>query len=317
MNAVNLDTLRESVAPQVVQEASRLILEEYLSLPVHADGFQRALVLEQRALYDALSTAPRGLQEKLIPLLGDLYAVMRSPIHPKDGRHRLLDMLVTAAAGGAPHVQLRGVLASPTAPIEARHILQWAALFRRHGIVPHLKLLLVRWENLIEIRDQDVAARARTFARQVRDVTQAALRAGFADAVVPIDVQVDVETAEILDPIDFHGWSRRISDAVVDPRSAGPDLARDIAWSTGFYARQVSLSRLGQQQALLDLAIRRAVGQRISAEQQSQAAADGRIAALITLEMHKRLLPCYAASIPIVNLDGRLCARSAAISGTM
>ena len=314
MNAVNLDTMRESVTEQVVQEASRLILEDLPPLPAQIDGFQRALILEQQALCAVLSTAPCGLQEKILPLLGDLYAILRSPIYPKGSARQLLDMLVMAAASGTHQVRLHGVLASPTASVEAHHILQCAALFRRHGFMPQVRLHLVRWENLVDIRDQDVASRTLNFAGQVRDVTQAAHRAGFTDAVLPINVRVDDETAQILDPIDFHDWSRQISDAMADPRRADPSLTKDIAWSTGFYARQVSFSRLGEQQALLDLAIRRAIGKRISAEQQSHATANGQSAAMITLELHKRFLPCYEASVPVVNLDGRLCARTATMS---
>jgi hypothetical protein len=73
-------------------------------------------------------------------------------------------------------------------------------------------------------------------------------------------------------------------------------------WSTGFYARQVSLRRLGAKQALLDLALRRASGHRASAERVSLRHRDGNVLALLTAERHKRLLPCYAASVPILNL---------------
>jgi hypothetical protein len=73
-------------------------------------------------------------------------------------------------------------------------------------------------------------------------------------------------------------------------------------WSTGFYARQVSLRRLGEKQALLDLALRRASGHRVSVEHVSLRHRDGSVLALLTAERHKRLLPCYAASVPILNL---------------
>jgi len=62
------------------------------------------------------------------------------------------------------------------------------------------------------------------------------------------------------------------------------------------------LRRLGEKQALLDLAFRRASGQRASAEHASCRHRDGNVIALLTAELHKRLLPCYAASVPILNL---------------
>ena len=180
-----------------------------------------------------------------------------------------------------------------------------ATIFRRHGFTPHVKLLLVQWDNLVGIRQRDASSRTQAFAQHIRAVTDTARQAGFADAVIPIAVEVDADTAQILSPRDFRDWSHRVLSAVHGPRNVCPPLVRDVVWSTGFYARQVSLSRLGEQQALLDLAIRRAIGQRVSAEHASHPHWDDRVFALVTSELHKRFLPCYAASVPILNLEAR------------
>jgi hypothetical protein len=279
-----------------------LQLGEHTPTPPSVDGFQRALILEQRALCDALSTAPHLVQERLIPLIADLYTLLRTPIFPKRGYQTLAAALVTTVLGDDNGVHLRGVLASPTAETELNRFLDCARIFRRHGFTPQVKLLLLQWDNLVEMCHQDARQRTGAFAGCVRAVMEAARHAGLADAVIPVEVDVDAETAEILSPADFRDWSHRVLAAVHEPGSACPALARDVVWSTGFYARQVSLRRLGEKQALLDLALRRASGHRVSVEHASRRHQDGSVLALLTAERHKRLLPCYGASVPMLNL---------------
>jgi hypothetical protein len=302
VNRIDAETVIGGDEPQDPQRDLGLRLGEHTPTLPSADGFQRALILEQRALCDALSTAPHLAQERLIPLIADLYTLLRTPIFPKRGYRTLAAALVTTVLGDDNGVHLRGVLASPTAETELNRFLDCAMIFRRHGFTPHVRLLLVQWDNLVEMRHQDARWRTRAFARRVRTVTEAAQHAGLADAVIPVEVEVDAETAELLSPADFRDWSHRVLAAVHEPGSACPSLVRDVAWSTSFYARQASLRRLGEKQALLDLAFRRASGQRASAEHASCRHRDGNVIALLTAELHKRLLPCYAASVPILNL---------------
>jgi hypothetical protein len=287
---------------------------ELMPLSSEVDGFQRALDLEQRALRDALAGTQYGIQEQLAPLVADLYAVLRSPIYPKRSYLSLADTLLKTVESGKKQITLYGVLASPTAVTEAHSILYCATLFKRYGFTPRLKLFLARWENLVEIPGQSAASRARTFAYQVRAVTEIARQAQFADAVIPIDIQVESERGEILNPPDVQDWSRRVLSAAADLHGADLTLAKDVAWCAGFYARQSSLSWLGEPQALFDLAIRRAIGRRISTEHASHAHMEDQVTAMVTLELHKRFLSCYDASVPIINLDGRACARIASAS---
>lgn len=269
------------------------------------DGFQRALDLEHDALCAMLSAAQPRAQERLTRLIADLYAILRTPIFPKRAYLSFGDALLNATASEGHSVKLYGVLASTTADKETSSFLRCAAIFRRYGFTPRVRLLLVRWENLVDIRRQDLGTRAHSFAQQVRSATEQARYAGFAEAITPIDVEIDAESAEILYPADVGAWSRRVTAAMREPRHACPSLARDVTWSRDFYARQTSLSQLGEEQALLDLAIRRAVGQRLSAAQESEAQGDSVVSALITSELHKRFLACYAASLPILNIDVR------------
>ncbi len=315
MKGIEASTLiRTDAGPPGLAESLEPEPRDLTAAPSEVDGFQRALDLEQRALCAALAGARHGIQEQLSPLVADLYAVLRSPVYPKRGYLALADTLLKTVESGKKHIHLYGVLASPTAVTEAHSILYCATLFRRYGFTPHVKLFLARWENLVEIPGQSAASRARTFAYQVRAVTEIAQQAQFADAVIPIDVQVESESGEILYPLDLHDWSRRVLSAAADLPGADPSLAKDVAWCAGFYARQSSLSWLGESQALFDLAIRRAIGRRISAEQAAHAHVADQVTAMVTLELHKRFLSCYDASVPIINLDGRACARLASAS---
>ena len=90
----------------------------------------------------------------MAPLVGDLYAVLRSPIYPKRSYLSLADTLLKTVESGKRHIHLYGVLASPTAVTEAHSILYCATLFKRYGFTPHVKLFLARWENLVEIPQQ-------------------------------------------------------------------------------------------------------------------------------------------------------------------
>jgi hypothetical protein len=267
-------------------------------------GFQGALLAEQGALRDALTLLPPQAQERLGPIVDDLYALLRTPIYPKGSYRALTAALAQAVAGGDNRISLYGVLASPTAMAEIGPFLKCVDIFRQCGFAPQLCFLLVQWENLIESREVSPPARARRFAQQVLTVSQVARHAGFGDVVVPLTVDLDVSSGLMLHPRAFRDWSHRIARTVREPRTADRADSRDVAWSTQFYARQRTLSRLGEQQALLDLAMRRAVGDHISAAH----AAQERPGVMITSELHKRFLPCYAAALPILNLDVRAAA---------
>ncbi len=271
-------------------------------VPSHVDGFQRALLLEQHAWHDALSAVPRPLRERVTALAAELYALLRTPIFPK-GRYRALaEALVSAASSGDASLDLHCVLASPTAEAEIGAFMACAAAFKRCGFAPRVTLLMVQWENLVDARCRDELSRARAFARQTWVVAEAARQAGFAGAVVPVRVEIDVASGEIAQPCDFRASWDLVVQALDAPRRADPALARDLAWCTDFYARQHSLRQLGERQVLLDLAIRRAVGARVPAV---DAAAPGRMPLLVTSELHKRFLPCYGADVPILNIDTR------------
>src|SRR5205807_2130624 len=141
--------------------------------------------------------------------------------------------------------------------------LRAAALFAAAGFTPRLTLLLVRWETLRTARGQEAAYRAAAYARAVHAVTGACVRAGFPDAVTPLELEAEVDSGAICRPAGAALWSHLVRDACANPR-AMPSLRRDVGWSTAFYVRQDSLAWLGPEQALLDLAIRRTVGERVS-----------------------------------------------------
>jgi hypothetical protein len=260
-------------------------------------GFQRAIESDrQGALVELLcSDAPAVPRAPLIALIDRLYAMLRSPIYPRRaGRTASVATLVAASARQLP-VPLRAVLASETAENEVVGVLELVDTIARY-VPARLELLLVRWDYLDEPSD------AESFGRIVDVVEARVERAGWPPGVVDVaHVRGDPSCPDrISSPLDFAVASREVRRAARRPDNANPRLTRDLAWVLAFYERQRSLSRHGERQPLYDLAIRRAIGRRLSAP------AAGRLnPLLVTSELHGRLLPCYAASFPILNVDVR------------
>jgi CRP-like cAMP-binding protein len=265
-----------------------------------ADDFKRALAEEQAAVERALHQ--RGCPAGVVGLAADLYARMRSTVHPKKGHDAAAGAIAAAALSGRP-LPLRAVLASPTAVAELPSFLRFAELFRARGVAVELRALLVRWENLEEVRDVPPEVRDETFRAQVAAVRDALEAAGFPrDAVDPADVAVAMETGAVEAPADAAAAFDEIARAAADLSAVDPAVARDLVWITGFYDRQASLKRLGPRQPPLDLTLRRCVGKRIMDEARALGGASGPPPLMLTSELHKRFLPCYSASVPILNI---------------
>jgi hypothetical protein len=230
---------------------------------------------------------------------------LRTPIFPKGTYRAFGEALVRAVDSRDATIYLRGVLASPTAAVEVASFLRCATIFARHGFTPDLTLLLIRWDNLVDLQRQGSHTLTHAFQDQVHASTAQTRRAGFADAIIPVDVDLDAHTADVRYPLDVRAWSRQIARASQDPRVVDAALARDVAWTRGFYARQASLRCLGEEQALVDLALRRAIGQRISRDYMSRPCVEDEVFLLVTSELHKRFLPCYDAAAPIINIETR------------
>jgi hypothetical protein len=276
------------------------------------DGFQRAIEVERLALEAAIAATPGADLDRLMSFVAELYCMLRSPIFPRRAYQVVAGILVHGAIGAPVSVRLNGILASSTARAEIRSILRCADAFRRHGINPRLQLYMVQWENLADLNQRRASLRISSFAAEIRDIESAAEQAGFAKSVLPIPVEFDGDGPCITSPPDFREWSHRVVDALNNPTRAPADLARDVNWTTSFYGRQSSLSRLGDQQPLVDLTIRRAMGQRISTQSPHHAEGVPHMSVIITTELHKRFLPCYATTLPILNIQVRTAARSIA-----
>jgi hypothetical protein len=286
-------------------EDSSTLLERPLAPASSVDGFRRSLLLEQQALCETLTIARPCIREKLQSLIENLYAMLRTPIFPKGTYRALGESLVRAIDNRDTTIHLRGVLASPTAAVEVESFLRCAAIFAQHGFMPDLTLLLVRWDNLVDLQRQSSRALTHAFQEQVHAITAQTRRAGFMDAVIPVNVDIDAHTTDVRYPLDVRDWSHRIARAARALRTTDTALTRDVAWTRGFYARQASLNHLGEGQALVDLALRRAIGQRISQDYLSRPRVEDEVFLLVTSELHKRFLPCYDAAAPILNIETR------------
>ena len=270
------------------------------------DGFARALDLDRAAFLEALTAEPvarAGWPDEAAGLAEALYARLRTPIQPKRGHVELGQLLRRARLHPYGEVRLGAVLASPTAARELPYFLDTAELFRRQGFRTRLKLLMVRWENQVEMAPFDAATRQAIWESQVRAV-EAILQERRLPGVelTTASLEVDPATGTMSGPTAFVESCEQVAAAARDLHAAPADLARDLLWITGFYARQESLSRLGEQQPLTDLAIRRAIG-RVYGDLFAIGPRDVPLAsAMVTSELNRRFVGCYASRVPVVNI---------------
>lgn len=262
-------------------------------------GVADALASDRRAtlrilalrLEDADRTSS-DIRRALTTVISEIHARLHSPIHPRIvGREQLVHTLIAGVADNVP-VTLRIVLAAPSAERELPGFLELARALQGHLRV-RLEPLLVRWSDLNHpISDhefQRVAASLHTMLAQGGNqatLELADIRAAATDRAT-IDAPIDVAAAQ-------QEVTRAIAHGTTDQR-----LLDDLAWIHTFHTRHDSLSDSDSHpdQPLLDLAIRRAIGRRLSAGR-----VDNTHTIAATSEPHRRFLPCYATSTTILNL---------------
>jgi hypothetical protein len=232
--------------------------------------------------------------EEIAQLLADIYELLRTPIHPHHhGRDLVAAEVARAAREGADALTLRGVLASPTAHSELPFFLRLAELFRAR-LPTRLEFLLVRWDDADDPADEE------GFHRIAEGVRRTVDDGGWPpDAVEPVDVQ-SARPGEppVTAPDDFALAWREVEHAAAGGSTPVPRLDHDLKWITGFYERQRSLRRHGDRQPLFDLALRRGIGRRLSRREPESPQP-----LIIASELHHRFLPCYDASVPILDVD--------------
>lgn len=269
-----------------------------MTLPADSpvSDFDRALEHDRDAALSMLRTelAQPDRAAELAQLLTDVYGLLRTPVHPHHhGRDVVAAEVARAAREGADPLILRGVLASPTAQSELPFFLRLAGLFRAR-LPTRLEFLLVRWE------DYDAPGDEGAFRRIVEGARQAVDDGGWPrDAVEPVDVR-SAQPGEppVTAPDDFALAWREVEHAAAGRATLTPRLTHDLKWIRGFYERQLSLREHGDRQPLFDLALRRGIGRRLS-----PAEAESSQPLIIASELHHRFLPCYDASVPILDVD--------------
>jgi CRP-like cAMP-binding protein len=272
-----------------------------------AEGFSQALradaALFQQALHtrhaaaqgaEALSAADHA---RLQAVAAAFFSLLRSPLTPRRVHAALADGLYRAYPGHTP-LQLRMVLASPTALNEIGDFLAIAQLFRGAGFRVEPQLLAARWENLVEVSDCPAQARDAAFRTCLSGLRERVDTAGFPQArITPIDVEASAQLERIVAPSDVAATIQDVAAAAADIATAPPGLVRNLLWITGFYARQNSLRKLGPVQPLFDLGMRLAIGKRATQEPGSG------VALLLTSELNQRLVACYDSGIAVANIS--------------
>ena len=265
--------------------------------PLASDRRATLRILALR-LEDADRTSP-GIRRALATVVDEIHTRLRSPIHPRSvGREQLVDALVAGVVHNVP-LTLPVVLAAPTAERDLPCFLGLARVLQSHLRIT-LEPLLIRWSNLNHpISDHEferVAASLDTMLAQGGN--QATLELADIRAAATDRVTIDA-------PIDVAAAHQEVTDAIAHG-ATDQCLLDDLAWIHAFYARHDSFSDSHADQPLLDLAIRRAIGRRLSAGR-----ADNTHTVAATSELHRRFLPCYATNTTILNLGP---ARSTPIS---
>lgn len=279
------------------------------------DDFQRALYSDAKALDAALvryherQSGRTRLGERAFESLRDNGAsfmqMLRTPLFPKKTHDAFASGLYDGLSMMKP-VEVHVVLASPTALVELDSFLAVLAVLQ--SIAPRiaLRMHLVRWKNLVDVARSDLVRRSKDFLNLHQRVASRIAASGFSDWVVmPIDVAVTHPPAGnligcVIGPMDVVETIERIEAALAAPELAEPELSRNLAWATAFYARQRSLQSLGPEQPLFDLALRTSVGKRVIASR--TAVTSGGVFLLLTSELNRRFLPCYGSGLPIANI---------------
>ena len=255
---------------------------------LHRRATLRILALR---LEDADRTGSGTSGARSTTVVDEIHTRLRSPIHPRSvGREQLVHTTRRRRRHNVPrHVAV--VLAAPTAERELPGFLGLARALQGHLWV-RLEPLLVRWSDLNHpISDhefQRVAASLHTMLAQGKPGhARAGRHPRGGDHRLTIDAPIDVAAAQ-------QEVTRAIAHGTTDQR-----LLDDLAWIHTFHTRHDSLSDSDSHpdQPLLDLAIRRAIGRRLSA-----CWVDDTHTVAATSEPHRRFLPCYATSTTILNL---------------
>lgn len=240
-------------------------------------------------------------KDKILNLTNNIFNHLRSPI-----KKNFLDDLAKGIINQFKKEKLQAffncVLASVTAVEELPYFLKFIDFWHDQGFEIKANFLLVRWENLVEVEHLDFPERNKQFIREL-DALNALISGHVVESkIIPINwVHSKEEDLELTDEIcHFFDHILEVFQMVNYQDKLDNVLKRDINWIVHFYERQDSLKALGKKQALLDLAIRRAIGHYVEKQWVSQQEHD--LYLLITSELNKRFLDCYNSSTPITNI---------------
>jgi CRP-like cAMP-binding protein len=282
------------------------VAEDYAGIETETeaatDGFAEALRIDAAALKSALherhgATVASPDFGRLVAMADALVGRLRSPLMPRRAYGAWAKSLHELLVGSNRTLDLRMVLASPTALAELPDFLAVARLVRDAGFSVTPRLLVVRWENWVDVRELTHEARREAFHECLRELEAATAAAGFPDArITPIDIEAAPTLDQVVAPEDFATVFRRVAAAATNIADGEAGLVRNLLWISGFYARQRSLQRLGPVQPPFDLAIRMAIGERVAAMP-----AEG-VALLLTSELNQRFLNCYGPDLSIANI---------------
>ncbi|SHO56680.1 hypothetical protein [Vibrio quintilis] len=286
--------------------------KETVHNPEHTNNCQNnfiiALIKERNLAFDYLKQlsvkTPLPIDHFIFKnMISDMYDCLHSKIHPKNCHKKFVDIIISSIdrTHSCP-LKLVCVLASPTATKEILFFLNFISIFNRYGINVTVDFLLIRWEYCRESQEYSTLYMNKKFKIQTEEIKKIITQKDSKNYQLSvIEIKQDNYTGEILGPELFRDSYLELTQLPLEDKKR----ARDLDWIKNFYSRQHSLSRLGVEQAILDLAIRRGIGRYIEEAFRPEPGI------LLTSELNARMLKCYNTNTVITNLSLRpLCQNS-------
>ncbi|NET26024.1 hypothetical protein [Okeania sp. SIO1I7] len=244
----------------------------------------------------------KQFNKSCISLINKVFLKVHSPITPKKSLKLLAHTFYKVALAKNYPIILICPLASETAIKEIYYFLEFTKIFRENDCEIIVHFLMIKWEKLTDIAKLSYNESQKQYEKKLDKIIEICQSIDYAFKVKVIPVDPDKAGLNFTS-YHFASYFNHILKSCLYREYLDRELNRDIKWIVDFYNRQNSFHQYGDQQAIYDLAIRRAIGNLYKKEYyQSQNQDHDLNYLMITSELNKRLILCYDTVIPIINI---------------
>ena len=234
-----------------------------------------------------------SLDRRLIEKNTTIFKKLRSKLMPENHLSHYAENYYNAYQGHGRPMTFVVILASDTALKETPKFINFIQDFNFLKVKPQINFILLNWPNLNDIVQLSKNQRSQKFTPLMEKLHKY-LKDHLIDYKLhPIDLEFNHNS--IVSPKIFALEFKNVIEQLQG------EVQQDVAWIQNFYQRENSFKNLDNNQALIDLAIRRGVAQwaekNIFNVHQNSA-----MNFLITSELNKRFLKCYRTEYAIFNV---------------